>query len=138
MTVEPRANCKLMRLCHARALPPLSSPALVFSTLLLPQTADLLTAWSARASAHPQQLTEIHRRLLSMQRIRAPFSNLITRLLVPYLVNLHGSLPTFSSLFLLQSERTDKLSGTQDLIVNGWPAAQEFPHCHTTVSGHTA
>ena len=89
--------------------------------------ADLLTTWSARAPA--QRLTGSTDGCSPCRGSRAPFSNLITRLLVPAALNLHGSLPTFSSLFFLQSERTDKPSGTQDLIVDGWPAARiPSPH----------
>lgn len=99
--------------------------------------ADLLTKWSAQALA--QRLTGSTDGSSPCRDLPAPFfSNLITRLLVPAGLNLHGSLPTFSSLFFfsLQSKRTDKLSGTQDLLVNVWPAAstpslhnRSGPHC---------
>lgn len=95
--------------------------------------ADLLTKWSARALA--QQLTGSTDGCSPCRESRAPFSNLITRLLVPAALNLHGSLPTFSSLFLLQSKRTDKLSGTQDFRVNGWPAAS-IPSPHNCFGPH--
>lgn len=96
--------------------------------------ADLLTKWSARALA--QQLGRSTGGCFPGRESQAPFSNLITRLLIPAALNLHGSLPTFSSLFLLQSKRTDKLSGTRDFIVDGWQAAS-FPHS-TTVPCHNA
>lgn len=138
VTVEPELiaswwDCAMQEL-SLRYIP---SPALVFSTLLLPQTswfANNVVSSGIRTAAHGRS----HRRLLSMQRNpRAPFSNLITRLLVPAALNLHGSLPTFFiTFFFYKAKRTDKLSGTQDLIVNGWPAAKNSsphncfgPHC---------
>lgn len=41
----------------------------------------------------------------------------------------------FHHFFLLQSKRTDKLSGTQDFIVNGWPAAS-IPSPHNCFGPH--
>ena len=41
----------------------------------------------------------------------------------------------FHHFFLLQSKRTDKLSGTRDFIVNGWPAAS-IPSPHNCFGPH--
>lgn len=110
------------------------SQGLAYSTLLLQQT-----SWFANKVVSSGTCTASRRSTgdcFTCRDSQAPFSNLITRLLIPAALNLHGSLPTFSSLFLLQIKRTDKLSGTRDFIVDGWQAAS-FPHS-TTVPCHNA
>lgn len=130
------ANCKLITLCKARDITCVTyhHKDQPIPPCCCSKQADLLTKWSARVLA--QHLGRSTGDCFPCSESQAPFSNLITRLLIPAALNLHGSLPTFSSLFLLQSKRTDKLSGTRDFIVDGWQAAS-FPHSRN-VSCHNA
>ena len=129
VTVEPELiaswwDCAMQELC-LRYIP---SPALVFSTLLLPQTswfANNVVSSGTRTAAHG-----VHRRLLSMQRIpRSIFQSDYTAPCSSSLKPSWQFTNIFITFFFLQSERTDKPSGTQDLIVDGWPAARiPSPH----------
>lgn len=99
------------------------SQALVFSTQLQQQT-----SWSANKVVSSGTCTaahRVHRRLLSMQRssssiFQSDYTAPCSSSLKPSWQFTNIFITFF---FLLQSKRTDKLSGTSDFLVNVWPAA---------------
>lgn len=135
MTVEPELiaswlDCAMQEL-SLRYIP---SQALVFSTPLLQQTswfANKVVSSGTCTAAHG-----VHSRLLSMQRISSSIFQ------SDYTASCSSSLKPswqftniFITFFFLQSKRTDKLSGTQDFTVSGWPAAS-IPSPHNCFGPH--
>lgn len=109
--------------------------ALVFSTRLQPQTscsANKVVSPGTCAAPH-----RVHRRLFSMQTssssiFQSDYTAPCSSSLKPSWQFTNIFITFF---FLLQSKRTDKLSGTQDFLVNGWPAAST-PSLHNRAGPH--
>lgn len=109
--------------------------ALVFSTRLQQQTswfANKVVSPGTCAAAH-----RVHRRLFSMQTssssiFQSDYTAPCSSSLKPSWQFTNIFITFF---FLLQSKRTDKLSGTHDFLVNGWPAAST-PSLHNLAGPH--